>query len=211
MGELMPWRVYEDASKSNTDFDYNDFVGSGNTVNREEKIDKTKFRRCLNYPDPTQYGVMAYGGYWTGDQTTDYWIPYYATTKGLANVFQGQPSIVSKDGKCLYAKRHDKNVGYTFGRGQADSDPKYRKYEKSCWILSKAKTAELLPIIGGVGLVSVSELSFNWVCFSAAMGSNLGSASCVVYSKKVTGGGNIGKNMDRRTCTPCSRSRPRSC
>eukprot|EP00931_Biecheleriopsis_adriatica_P093912 TRINITY_DN6762_c0_g3_i3.p2 TRINITY_DN6762_c0_g3~~TRINITY_DN6762_c0_g3_i3.p2 ORF type:complete len:424 (+),score=102.16 TRINITY_DN6762_c0_g3_i3:180-1451(+) len=56
--------------------------------------------------------------------------------------------------------------------------------------------ASLLPIIGGVGLASASELSFNWLCFGAAMGSNLGSASRAVYSKKVMGGGNIGENMD---------------
>merc|ERR1712066_1156184 len=56
--------------------------------------------------------------------------------------------------------------------------------------------AALLPIIGGVGLASASELSFNWLCFGAAMGSNLGSASRAVYSKKVMAGGNIGKNMD---------------
>jgi len=56
--------------------------------------------------------------------------------------------------------------------------------------------AALLPIIGGVGLASASELSFNWLCFGAAMGSNLGSASRAVYSKKVMAGGKIGKNMD---------------
>merc|ERR550514_920994 len=56
--------------------------------------------------------------------------------------------------------------------------------------------AALLPIIGGVGLASASEMSFNWVCFGAAMGSNLGSASRAVYSKKVMGGGKIGENMD---------------
>lgn len=56
--------------------------------------------------------------------------------------------------------------------------------------------AALLPIIGGVALASASELSFNWLCFGAAMGSNLGSASRAVYSKKVMGGGKIGKNMD---------------
>jgi solute carrier family 35 protein E1 len=56
--------------------------------------------------------------------------------------------------------------------------------------------ASLLPIIGGVGLASASEMSFNWLCFGAAMGSNIGSASRAVYSKKVMAGGNIGKNMD---------------
>ena len=56
--------------------------------------------------------------------------------------------------------------------------------------------ASLLPIIGGVGLASASELSFNWVCFGAAMGSSLGSASRAVYSRKVMSGGSNGKNMD---------------
>jgi solute carrier family 35 protein E1 len=55
--------------------------------------------------------------------------------------------------------------------------------------------ASLLPIIGGVGLASASELSFNWLCFGAAMGSNIGSASRAVYSKKVMKG-DIGENMD---------------
>jgi len=56
--------------------------------------------------------------------------------------------------------------------------------------------AALLPIIGGVALASASELSFNWLCFGAAMGSNLGSAARGVYSKKVMSSGKIGKNMD---------------
>lgn len=55
--------------------------------------------------------------------------------------------------------------------------------------------ASLLPIIGGVGIASASELSFNWLCFGAAMGSNIGSASRAVYSKMVMKG-NIGENMD---------------
>ncbi|CAJ1408245.1 unnamed protein product [Effrenium voratum] len=55
--------------------------------------------------------------------------------------------------------------------------------------------ASLVPIIGGVGLASASEMSFNWLCFGAAMGSNLGSASRAVYSKKVMKG-DIGENMD---------------
>merc|ERR1719168_249772 len=56
--------------------------------------------------------------------------------------------------------------------------------------------AALMPIIGGVGLASASEMSFNWLCFGAAMGSNLGSAGRAVYSKKVMSGGKIGENMD---------------
>eukprot|EP00928_Gymnodinium_smaydae_P029724 TRINITY_DN22301_c0_g5_i1.p1 TRINITY_DN22301_c0_g5~~TRINITY_DN22301_c0_g5_i1.p1 ORF type:complete len:497 (+),score=125.31 TRINITY_DN22301_c0_g5_i1:98-1492(+) len=56
--------------------------------------------------------------------------------------------------------------------------------------------ASLLPIIGGVALASVSELSFNWLCFGAAMASNVGSAGRAVYSKKVMSGGRIGENMD---------------
>lgn len=42
----------------------------------------------------------------------------------------------------------------------------------------------LLPIIGGVGLASTSELSFTWVGFLAAMGSNLTFQSRNVLSKK---------------------------
>merc|ERR1712048_1085257 len=55
--------------------------------------------------------------------------------------------------------------------------------------------ASLLPIIGGVALASASELSFTWLCFGAAMGSNIGSAARGVYSKKVMGTGEIGENM----------------
>jgi len=54
--------------------------------------------------------------------------------------------------------------------------------------------AALIPIIGGVGLASASELSFNWLCFGAAMGSNLGSAARGVYSKSIMGK-DIGQNM----------------
>ena len=56
--------------------------------------------------------------------------------------------------------------------------------------------AALIPIIGGVGIASAAEMSFNWLCFGAAMGSNIGSASRAVYTKMVMGKGNIGKNMD---------------
>lgn len=54
--------------------------------------------------------------------------------------------------------------------------------------------AALLPIIGGVALASVSELSFTWLAFGAAMGSNLGSAGRAVVSKKIMGQ-KIGENM----------------
>jgi len=56
--------------------------------------------------------------------------------------------------------------------------------------------AALIPIIGGVGLASASELSFTWLAFGAAMLSNLGSAGRAVYSKKVMAGAEIGENMD---------------
>jgi len=62
-------------------------------------------------------------------------------------------------------------------------------------VLALPVYAALLPIIGGVGLASASELSFNWLCFGAAMGSNVGSACRGVYSKKVMSAGSIGENM----------------
>jgi len=47
----------------------------------------------------------------------------------------------------------------------------------------------LLPIVGGVGLASATEASFNWAGFGAAMGSNLTFQSRNVLSKKFMGGG----------------------
>ncbi|KAL6766545.1 hypothetical protein ACKKBG_A36455 [Auxenochlorella protothecoides x Auxenochlorella symbiontica] len=47
----------------------------------------------------------------------------------------------------------------------------------------------LFPIIGGVALASTSELSFTWVGFLAAMGSNLTFQSRNVLSKKFMGKG----------------------
>lgn len=132
--------------------------GSSTIENLEMDIDKTRYRRCLNYPDPSQHGVMTYGGCWTDGQTTDYFVPYYNKTKGLAIVFQGQPSIMNKDGKCLYAKSKNKDVGYTFGRGQADDHPKYRKYEKSFWILSRAKTVAAADM---TALLKLIEIVYN--------------------------------------------------
>eukprot|EP00958_Prasinococcus_capsulatus_P002888 scaffold255_cov264-Prasinococcus_capsulatus_cf.AAC.3 len=47
----------------------------------------------------------------------------------------------------------------------------------------------LLPIVVGVALASISEVSFNWIGFGAAMGSNLTFQSRNVLSKKVGGPG----------------------
>jgi solute carrier family 35 protein E1 len=52
----------------------------------------------------------------------------------------------------------------------------------------------LLPIVGGVALASLKELSFTWVGFIAAMVSNLSSALRAILAKKTMGGG-CGENM----------------
>merc|ERR1719506_3027124 len=52
----------------------------------------------------------------------------------------------------------------------------------------------LLPIVGGVALASLKELSFTWIGFIAAMGSNLSSALRGILAKKTMGGG-VGENM----------------
>ena len=41
----------------------------------------------------------------------------------------------------------------------------------------------LLPVIGGVGLASLKELSFTWLAFGTAMMSNVASASRAILSK----------------------------
>ncbi|MCH86846.1 phosphoenolpyruvate phosphate translocator 2 chloroplastic-like [Trifolium medium] len=48
------------------------------------------------------------------------------------------------------------------------------------WVLSS-----LLPIVGGVALASLTEVSFNWIGFSTAMASNLTNQSRNVLSKKL--------------------------
>ncbi|WJX65327.1 holo-[acyl-carrier-protein] synthase, variant 2 [Trifolium repens] len=48
------------------------------------------------------------------------------------------------------------------------------------WVLSS-----LLPIVGGVALASMTEVSFNWIGFSTAMASNLTNQSRNVLSKKL--------------------------
>jgi solute carrier family 35 protein E1 len=46
----------------------------------------------------------------------------------------------------------------------------------------------LVPIVGGVALASLTELSFNWIGFWSAMASNLLYQSRNVLSKKLLGG-----------------------
>ena len=52
---------------------------------------------------------------------------------------------------------------------------------------SPAVIATLLPIVGGVAMASVSEVTFNWPGFLAAMGSNITFQSRNVLSKKFMG------------------------
>merc|ERR1719171_1491914 len=47
--------------------------------------------------------------------------------------------------------------------------------------------ASLIPIVGGVGIASASELSFTWLGFIAAMLSNVSSALRAILAKKVMG------------------------
>jgi solute carrier family 35 protein E1 len=53
----------------------------------------------------------------------------------------------------------------------------------------------LIPVIGGVSLASVSELSFTWKSFNYAMMSNVASASRGIVGKK-TMGKRLGKNLN---------------
>jgi len=54
----------------------------------------------------------------------------------------------------------------------------------------------LLPVIGGVGLASLKELSFTWFAFGTAMLSNIASASRAILSKTVMSGKPIGENLN---------------
>lgn len=53
----------------------------------------------------------------------------------------------------------------------------------------------LLPVIGGVGLASLKELSFTWLAFGTAMLSNVASASRAILSKTVLSGKPMGENL----------------
>ena len=48
--------------------------------------------------------------------------------------------------------------------------------------------ASLVPIIGGVALASLKEVSFSWLSFIAGTGSAVTSASKAILSKKVLDG-----------------------
>jgi len=56
--------------------------------------------------------------------------------------------------------------------------------------------ASLLPIIGGVAIASMKELSFTFLALASAMLSNLSSAARGVLSKKTMSGKQIGENLD---------------
>jgi len=55
--------------------------------------------------------------------------------------------------------------------------------------------ATLIPVMGGVALASLTELSFNWLSFAGAMISNVASASRGIVGK-MTMGKPQGKNMN---------------
>lgn len=54
----------------------------------------------------------------------------------------------------------------------------------------------LLPIIGGVAIASMKELSFTYLALASAMLSNVSSSARGVLSKKTMSGKKIGENMD---------------
>lgn len=54
----------------------------------------------------------------------------------------------------------------------------------------------LLPIIGGVAIASMKELSFTFLALAAAMLSNVSSSARGVLSKKTMSGKKIGENLD---------------
>ena len=63
-------------------------------------------------------------------------------------------------------------------------------------ILPTSVYMTLLPIIGGVGIASMKELSFTWLALGSAMLSNVSSAARGVLSKKTMSGKKIGENLD---------------
>ena len=53
----------------------------------------------------------------------------------------------------------------------------------------------LIPVMGGVAIASLTELSFSWLGFTAAMVSNFASAGRGIVGKMQMGK-SVGKNMD---------------
>eukprot|EP00590_Aulacoseira_subarctica_P009129 CAMPEP_0172414714 /NCGR_PEP_ID=MMETSP1064-20121228/1349_1 /TAXON_ID=202472 /ORGANISM="Aulacoseira subarctica , Strain CCAP 1002/5" /LENGTH=389 /DNA_ID=CAMNT_0013151511 /DNA_START=43 /DNA_END=1212 /DNA_ORIENTATION=+ len=62
--------------------------------------------------------------------------------------------------------------------------------------LSPLVYATLIPIIGGVAIASMKELSFTWLALGSAMLSNVSSAARGVFAKKTMSGKKIGENLD---------------
>lgn len=63
-------------------------------------------------------------------------------------------------------------------------------------VLPTSVYATLLPIIGGVAIASMKELSFTYLALGAAMLSNVSSSARGVLSKKTMSGKKIGENLD---------------
>lgn len=63
-------------------------------------------------------------------------------------------------------------------------------------ILPAPVYATLIPIISGVAIASMKELSFTWLALASAMLSNVSSAARGVLSKKTMSGKKIGENLD---------------
>ena len=63
-------------------------------------------------------------------------------------------------------------------------------------ILPTSVYMTLLPIIGGVAIASLKELSFTFLALASAMLSNVSSAARGVLSKKTMSGKKIGENLD---------------
>jgi len=63
-------------------------------------------------------------------------------------------------------------------------------------VLPTSVYATLLPIIGGVAIASMKELSFTFLALGAAMLSNVSSSARGVLSKKTMSGKKIGENLD---------------
>lgn len=63
-------------------------------------------------------------------------------------------------------------------------------------VLPSSVYATLLPIIGGVAIASMKELSFTFLALASAMLSNVSSSARGVLSKKTMSGKKIGENLD---------------